>query len=262
MSFYKPCFSALSRPKVNDKVIFISKENRILINKETGSILNDPQDIKNNTFFEIYNNGKDSIYLEKGEDTLSLSLLKRREMLMHLSHEEFSFFARAVQINDWLYKFLYCPEHGDKLEQINEDLAKNSKKNKFSYYPKMSPCILVAVTNKDKMLLVKHYRHSFFFTVIAGFVEYGETLEECVKREVFEEVGIEVTDVKYFESQPWPFPNQLMMAFTAETNEKKLTLDNDEIEEGKWFNKKDLPKIPPPPSLSNKLIRHVIDCLL
>ncbi|GIS48912.1 MAG: hypothetical protein Ct9H90mP22_5000 [Gammaproteobacteria bacterium] len=74
------------------------------------------------------------------------------------------------------------PRAWSELEQIKEDLAKSSKKNKFSYYPKMSPCILVAVTNKDKMLLVKHYRHSFFFTVIAGFVEYGETLEECVRR--------------------------------------------------------------------------------
>lgn len=170
MSIYIPCFSSLSRPKVTDKVIFITEENKILINKETGSILNDPQDTKNNTFFEIYNNGKDSIYLEKGIDTLSENLLKRREVLMHLNYEEFSYFSRAVQINDWIYKFLYCPEHGDELEQIKEDLAKSSKKNKFSYYPKMSPCILVAVTNKDKMLLVKHYRHSFFFTVIAGFV--------------------------------------------------------------------------------------------
>ena len=77
-----------------------------------------------------------------------------------------------------------------------------------------------------------------------------------------EEVGIKVTNVKYFESQPWPFPNQLMMAFTAETNEEELTLDDEEIEEGRWFDKNDLPKIPPPPSLSNKLIQHVIDSLI
>ena len=120
MSIYIPCFSSLSRPKVTDKVIFITEENKILINKETGSILNDPQDTKNNTFFEIYNNGKDSIYLEKGIDTLNENLLKRREVLMHLNYEEFSYFSRAVQINDWIYKFLYCPEHGDELEQLKD----------------------------------------------------------------------------------------------------------------------------------------------
>ena len=98
MSIYIPCFSSLSRPKVTDKVIFITEENKILINKETGSILNDPQDTKNNSFFEIYNNGKDSIYLEKGIDTLSENLLKRREVLMHLNYEECSYFSRAVQI--------------------------------------------------------------------------------------------------------------------------------------------------------------------
>ena len=86
MSIYIPCFSSLSRPKVTDKVIFVTEENKILINKETGSILNDPQDTKNNTFFEIYNNGKDSIYLEKGIDTLNENLLKRREVLIDLNY--------------------------------------------------------------------------------------------------------------------------------------------------------------------------------
>ena len=89
----------------------------------------------------------------------------------------------------------------------------------------MSPCILVAVTNNDRILLVKHNNEiRTLSTVIAGFVELGESLEECVKREVQEEVGLQVTNIKYLESQSWPFPNQLMMAFSAEAINDDLKL--------------------------------------
>ena len=124
----------------------------------------------------------------------------------------------------------------------------------------MSPCILVAVTNNNRILLVKHNNEiRTLSTVIAGFVELGESLEECVKREVQEEVGLQVTNIKYLESQSWPFPNQLMMAFSAEAISDEIEIDNNEILEANWFQKDDLPHIPPEPSLSNKLIKTTLD---
>ena len=127
----------------------------------------------------------------------------------------------------------------------------------------MSPCILVAVTNNDRILLVKHNNEiRTLSTVIAGFVELGESLEECVKREVQEEVGLQVTNIKYLESQSWPFPNQLMMAFSAEAINDDIQIDNNEILAAGWYQKDDLPLIPPEPSLSNKLIKTTLDSML
>ena len=127
----------------------------------------------------------------------------------------------------------------------------------------MSPCILVCVKNKGRILLVRHNSEiRTLSTVIAGFVELGESLEECVVREVKEEVGLEVTNIKYVASQPWPFPNQLMMAFSADALDDNLSIDNDELLEANWFDVKDLPNIPPEPSLSNFLIKQTINSLL
>ena len=127
----------------------------------------------------------------------------------------------------------------------------------------MSPCILVCVKNKGRILLVRHNSEiRTLSTVIAGFVELGESLEECVVREVKEEVGLEVINIKYVASQPWPFPNQLMMAFSADALDDNLSIDNDELLEANWFDVKDLPNIPPEPSLSNFLIKQTINPLL
>ena len=112
---------------------------------------------------------------------------------------------------------------------VKFDLAKSCSDCRFESLPKMSPCILVVVKSGSDILLVKHNNGSQFFTAIAGFVEYGETIEGTVKREVFEEVGIEISKLKYFNSQSWPFPNQLMMGFIAETKQRDLIIDQKEI---------------------------------
>jgi len=95
------------------------------------------------------------------------------------------------------------------------------------------------------------------FSALAGFVEPGETLEQCARREVREEVGIEIRDIRYFRSQPWPFPNSLMVAFTAEYVDGELTPDGVEIEEAYWFSRAALPTLPEPMTLSRQLIDSV-----
>jgi len=105
-------------------------------------------------------------------------------------------------------------------------------------WPRTSPAVIVAVTKEDKLLLV--YNKQFperKYSVIAGFVEYGETFEECVKREVYEETGIRVKNIRYFGSQPWPFPNSMMVGFTAEYMEGELRPDGEEILCAGWFSK-------------------------
>jgi NAD+ diphosphatase len=97
------------------------------------------------------------------------------------------------------------------------------------------------------------------FSVLAGFVEIGETLEECVRREVNEEVGITVRHIRYFGSQPWPFPHSLMVAFTAEYDSGEIRCDQSEIAEVGWFSRDELPRTPPPPSIANLLISDWIE---
>ena len=171
-----------------------------------------------------------------------------------------SIFDSFLTEQNWVFFQNFCPRHGHKLSNVNEDISKNCPECRHDLFPKMSPCILVAVTYEDKILLVKHNNQiRNLFTVIAGFVELGESLEECVVREVKEEVGIDIDSVEYVGSQSWPFPNQLMVAFSAEAKSQDCVIDTQELLEAQWFAKNDLPTIPPKPSLSNYLIRRITD---
>lgn len=123
-------------------------------------------------------------------------------------------------------------------------------------WPKTAPAIIVAVTKGDKLLLA---HNSMFpegmYSVLAGFVEMGETFEQCVKREVFEETGIRVHNIEYFGSQPWPFPNSMMIGFTAEYLDGEIEVDNDEIVDARWFEKDEIPgKYKKSISISSELI--------
>ncbi len=109
-------------------------------------------------------------------------------------------------------------------------------------WPKTAPAIIVAVTKGDKLLLAHNKMFpEGIYSVVAGFVEMGETFEDCVRREVFEETGIKVHNIKYFGSQPWPFPNSMMIGFTAEYLGGEVKVDNEEITHAKWFTKEEIP---------------------
>ena len=122
-------------------------------------------------------------------------------------------------------------------------------------YPRISPAVMVLVRDGDKLLLARspHFKPGVF-SALAGFVEPGETLEECAAREVREEVGIEITGLRYFHSQPWPFPNSLMVAFFADYAGGTIIPQPGEIEAAEWFTPGALPILPDPISISRKLI--------
>jgi NAD+ diphosphatase len=120
----------------------------------------------------------------------------------------------------------------------------------------MSPAIIVAVVKDKKILLARASRFPYeMYSVLAGFVEPGESLEACVKREVREEVGIEVKNIRYFGNQPWPFPNSLMVAFTADYAAGEIRIDETEIVDAGWFSANNFPLIPSKISIA----RHLID---
>jgi NAD+ diphosphatase len=129
---------------------------------------------------------------------------------------------------------------------------------KTSIYPKISPAIIVAITCNDKILLAKgtNFR-SNFYSLIAGFVDIGESMEEAVIREVKEEVGIDVGNIKYYKSQPWPFSSSLMIGYTAQADDSQLLkIDENEIIEARWFSRENLPPYPSDISIAGELINN------
>jgi NAD+ diphosphatase len=133
--------------------------------------------------------------------------------------------------------------------------AKVCKSCGLTIYPRISPAIIVAVIKDNKILLArKNTYKKGYFSLISGFVEPGETLEACVAREVLEETGIKVKSIRYFGSQPWPFPDSLMIGFTAEYASGDISIDGNEISEADWFLPDNLPRVPGKHSIAGRLI--------
>ena len=127
-------------------------------------------------------------------------------------------------------------------------------------FPKISPAVIVLVEKEGKLLLARGRRFALpFYSVLAGFVEPGESLEDTVHREILEEVGIRVKNVRYFGSQPWPYPDSLMIGFTAEYAGGEIKEDPEEILDAAWFAPDDLPSIPGKVSIARKLIDWFVE---
>jgi NAD+ diphosphatase len=162
---------------------------------------------------------------------------------------------RAYQLLEWDRNHQYCSRCGTRTEPRTHERARSCPACGLTSYPPVSPAIMILVTHRGKLLLAR--KPAFpqgRFSALAGFVEPGETLEDTVIRETREEVGVEVKNIRYFGSQPWPFPHSLMIAFTAEYAGGEIRPDGVEIEEARWFDPEQLPKLPPPISISRRLI--------
>jgi NAD+ diphosphatase len=176
-------------------------------------------------------------------------------MFSVLPDELFWIAGRALQITTWDLTSRYCGRCGHPMEKSEIERAKVCPACGFKSFPKISPAVIVAVTKENRILLARAYRFPVkIYSVIAGFVEPGETLEECIKREIEEEVGIQVKNIQYFGSQPWPFPNSLMIAFTAEYASGTLQIDDEEIMDAGWYAADGLPPVPDKISIARRLI--------
>ncbi|MCW2276938.1 NAD(+) diphosphatase [Heliophilum fasciatum] len=179
-----------------------------------------------------------------------------RQVHPHLTENDFALAMRAFHILHWLTTHRFCGCCGHPLRMSVQEIALQCPHCGHSVYPRISPAIIVAVTKGDQILLARANRHPAppWYSVIAGFLEPGETLEECVRREVKEETGIDVDHIKYFGSQPWPFPDSLMVGFTAKYAGGDICIDPVELLEAGWFSAGDLPALPSGFSIAKKLI--------
>ncbi|MDR0525528.1 MAG: NAD(+) diphosphatase [Spirochaetaceae bacterium] len=163
---------------------------------------------------------------------------------------------RAFHIAQWRRDSAFCGTCGTRNADAKNELARLCPHCGRREYPRISPAIIVLIRNEDDRALLAHNR-SFapgVYSLIAGFNEAGETLESTAAREIREEVGLEVRDLQYITSQPWPFPNSLMLGFTARYAGGTIKADGVEIEDARWFSRDQLPNLPGTGSVSRHLI--------
>jgi NAD+ diphosphatase len=167
---------------------------------------------------------------------------------------------RAAQLVHWHRNHRFCGRCGRATVDHSQERAKHCPGCGLLNHPRVSPAIIVAVIKERQLLLAHAARFpAKFYSVLAGFVEPGEDLEECVQREVLEETGVKIKNIRYFGSQPWPFPDSLMVAFTAEHAAGDIRVSPAEITDAGWFTADRLPEVPPPISIARKLIDWFCD---
>lgn len=174
--------------------------------------------------------------------------------------EMFHVYGRAQHLLFWAQNNRFCGRCGNPTALKSDERCFLCPSCGFTSYPRISPAVIVSIEKDGKLLLARGTRFQIeMYSVLAGFVEPGESLEECIRREIKEEVGIEIKNIRYFKSQPWPFPDSLMIAFTAEYAGGELSIDHHEISKADWYSPEEFPPIPKKFSVARMLIDHFVE---
>ena len=184
------------------------------------------------------------------EKTLGL-----RALFGRIDRLTFNVASRAVQVLNWHQSHQFCGRCGGRNIPHERDRAMVCRNCRLHVYPRLSPSIIVLVHREDEVLLARNHRFpEGMYSTLAGFVEPGETIEQTVHREVFEEVGLQISPPQFMGSQSWPFPDSLMLGFHAEYAGGDIFCQEDEIADAQWFPLGDLPAIPGKMAISRWLI--------
>ncbi len=253
---YQIDFSDAIAPENND-YLFVFNENRQLYldsDKQLPENL-DNFDVNFCLYIGIYNGRKSFVVNVNGGE----SFYDLREVY-EFDHDLYHIAGKAVLVNDWHMSHRFCGRCGTKTQLDEKDMMLKCPECGQNHYPRIAPAIIVAIRKANELLMAKHsYHDNIRYALIAGFVEPGEAIEEAVHREVLEEVGIKIRNLKYMKSQSWPFPNSLMLGFTAEYDSGDIKVDGDEIVKAKWFKKDEIIRYGSDISISDWLIQDFID---
>lgn len=189
--------------------------------------------------------------VEESEDSVMIGLRASHDLL---PFQHYQIAGKAHEILHWDRNSKFCPACGTSMQQM-EPIMKRCPNCGYEFYPTISTAILVLVRKEDSILLV-HARNfkGTFKSLVAGFLETGETLEECVAREVKEETRLDVTNITYFGNQSWPYPSGLMVGFIADYAGGKIQLQDEELSSGAFYTLDNLPELPRKLSLARKMI--------
>jgi NAD+ diphosphatase len=244
---------------------FVFKERKMLVvmsgAESSPPLLIDIRDSGIHPVRELYLGTLDGVHCYAAEIDRSINppedmaFYGLRDIHGSLNENLFRIAFRAIHTIDWDRADQFCGHCGTKNEAKADERAKKCPRCGYVSFPRISPAIIVLVEHDGKALLARSPRFKEgLYSVLAGFVEPGESLEDAVRREVKEEAGIDVKNVRYFGSQPWPFPDSLMIGFTAEYAGGDIKIDDNEILDARWFSVDDMPEIPDKISISRALI--------
>ncbi|GGE68487.1 NADH pyrophosphatase [Streptosporangium jomthongense] len=193
-----------------------------------------------------------------GSQVAEQDVVPLRDALMMISDAPAAMLSTGFQVWQWFRDHQYCGRCGGRTGFHARERARWCSRCNIPWYPRLAPCVIVVIRRQDRYLLAKSSRvRRHFYSLIAGFVEPGESLEAAVAREVKEETGLDVTNIQYQASEPWPFPHQLMAGFFADYAGGELVLQEDEIADAGWFSPRSRPPVPPETTISGRLIRDM-----
>lgn len=258
----KEFISAMHPPADGEALWFIFSDNQLLVGEDKKTL---PPHHEVSLQRTLYLGTLKGINLFAGEVNLKTSApsgwiwSSLRELYPTFNEAEYAIAGYAMQLIHWDRTNTFCGTCGARTIACEHERCRKCKSCGHLAYPKLSVAILALVKRGNQILLARSPQfQKGFYSILAGFLNPNETLEQCVMREVLEEVGIQVNNVQYFASQPWPFSYSLMLGFTCEWQEGEIQIDSSEIEEAAWFDASNLPPLPSAYSLSRILIDEFI----
>jgi len=264
---YKPS----NKPEKSDKSAaywFIFNHKKMLINLKSNDkipFLRNPEELNLSPVRTQYLGmlkGKSCYSAEVEPGTIApegMAFRDLRSLYEDLDEDIFLLAGKAIQIVNWDKNHQFCGRCGSATETSKYEMAKVCPKCGFRSFVRLSPAVITAIIKDGKILMAKHGYRGDMYGLIAGFIEPGETVEEAVGRETLEEVGLKVKNIKYFASQPWPFPNSLMIGFTAEYGSGEIKVDGKEITGAEWFSADEIPRSPSRMSIASELIDWFVE---
>lgn len=260
---YVPADSTPNSPIKEPSYWFIFKDQEMLINKRGNNKIPLKEDLDDINITPLRNfylgllNGKPCFSVEARQDTETphdMLLCDLRNLYQLLDEDQYLLAGKALQIINWDKNHQFCGRCSSPTVPSEYERAKICPECGYRSYPRLSPAVITAIIKEGEILMAKHGYREKRYGLIAGFVEPGETLEEAVIRETGEEVGIKVKNIKYFGSQPWPYPHSLMVGFIAEYDGGEIEVDGNEIVDADWFSPEDIARIPSKLSIARELI--------
>ncbi len=231
-------------PNEND-YIFIYNDNKILTVKDLEvPTLKELDNLNLKDFIYLFSFSDKNVFCAKDEITVTYNSNTLRDFLYIKENKNPAIALTAFHLMVWYNNNKFCGKCGSSFTHSKTERALQCPNCNNLLYPTISPVIIVGIYSKDELLLTKYARGAYKdYALVAGFVEIGETLEQCVEREVLEEVGLKVKNVKYMGSQPWGITQTLIAGFYAEVEDNKtVKLDDEELKEATWFKREDLPR--------------------